>query len=282
MKVITAATAALLSGISVAAANKEDLDQQQQCSDTNSDGSCNASDADSTSSSQQQRQTNDETNTVGEGLIPPGQCALYLAPSSLPHAGLGLYSGLNIPFDQSINDYIGGTYPGYNDDDDPPLWTDLILPILDQYKALPHRGQQRFPSYLSYIYPEYKGALSDLNIETKPFPSIPVELRDFDTGFDRADGIEYYIDDLPPELADELKEYFDSKSDSDSGYISAFVPGLGMLANSHSELNNADRLYEYELDRKGHLGIEFVAIKEVTEGMELVSLYVTTDTFAFI
>jgi hypothetical protein len=61
--------------------------------------------------------------------LPHGQCGLYLAPSTLPHAGLGLFSGSAIPFDHSVNEYIGGTFPGYDDDKHPPLWTDLFIPI---------------------------------------------------------------------------------------------------------------------------------------------------------
>ena len=74
--------------------------------------------------------------------LPHGQCGLYLAPSTLPHDGLGLFSGSTIPYDHSANEYIGGAFPGYNDDEDPSLWTDLYIPIADDYKALPYQGQQ--------------------------------------------------------------------------------------------------------------------------------------------
>ena len=102
---------------------------------------------------------NDDEDTDEEkvDLLPPGKCGLYLAPSSLPGAGIGLYSGTRIPYDYSINEYIGGTFPGYDDDRHPPLWNDLYIPIADKYKALPYRGQQRFPSWLGYIWPNEFG-----------------------------------------------------------------------------------------------------------------------------
>ena len=101
---------------------------------------------------------NDEdTDEEKVDLLPPGKCGLYLAPSSLPGAGIGLYSGTRIPYDYSINEYIGGTFPGYDDDRHPPLWNDLYIPIADKYKALPYRGQQRFPSWLGYIWPNEFG-----------------------------------------------------------------------------------------------------------------------------
>ena len=123
------------------------------------DGDENEDDSSDSSDDDESDDDNDDEDTDEEkvDLLPPGKCGLYLAPSSLPGAGIGLYSGTRIPYDYSINEYIGGTFPGYDDDRHPPLWNDLYIPIADKYKALPYRGQQRFPSWLGYIWPNEFG-----------------------------------------------------------------------------------------------------------------------------
>lgn len=212
--------------------------------------------------------------------LPHGQCGLYLAPSTLPHAGLGLFSGTAIPFDHSVNEYIGGTFPGYDDDEHPPLWTDIFIPIADEYKALPYRGQQRFPSWLQYVWPRSPGALSDFT--TTAFPVVPQELWDFDLGFNYADGIKFFADDMTDKLS-KMKPIRHPKE-----RVNAFVPGLSSLANSDRRLSNMDRIYaNSRVDYNGqvapwqpgagaftpHHGIEFFVSKKggVFAGMELVS-----------
>ena len=212
--------------------------------------------------------------------LPHGQCGLYLAPSTLPHAGLGLFSGSAIPFDHSVNEYIGGTFPGYDDDEHPPLWTDVFIPIADDYKALPYRGQQRFPSWLQYVWPRSTGALSDFT--TTAFPVVPQELWDFDLGFNYADGIKFFADDMTDKLS-KMKPIRHPKE-----RVNAFVPGLSSLANSDRRLSNMDRIYaNSRVDYNGqvapwqpgagaftpHHGIEFFVSKKggVFAGMELVS-----------
>ena len=206
--------------------------------------------------------------------LPPGQCGLFLAPSTLPHAGLGLFSGSYIPFSHSVNEYISGTFHGYNDDTDPPIWTDLYIPIADDYKALPYRGQQRFPSWLQYIWPKEHGALTDLDVES--FPTVPVELWDFDLGLN---------------LADSIKLYTVSEQGKHNERVNAFVPGLATLANSHNHLYNMRRIDENsKTDFNGqvapwqpgvgaftpHHGIEFYVANKtggVYAGMELLLNY---------
>ncbi len=214
----------------------------------------------------------------GESL-PNGQCGVFLAPSTLPHAGLGLFSGSAIPFNHSVNEYIGGTFPGFDDDEHPPLWTDLFIPIADEYKALPYRGQQRFPSWLQYIWPESPGALS---YSTEIFPPVPHELCDFDLGFNHADGIKFFADDMTDKLS-KMKPNHRPKE-----RVSAFAPGLASLANSDGRLSNMDRIFaNSRVDFNGqvapwhpgagaftpHHGIEFSVSKKggVYAGMELVS-----------
>ena len=126
----------------------------QEDGDENEDDSSDSSDDDESDTDDNDDEDTDEEKV---DLLPPGKCGLYLAPSSLPGAGIGLYSGTRIPSDYSINEYIGGTFPGYDDDRHPPLWSDLYVPIADKYKALPYRGQQRFPSWLGYIWPNEFG-----------------------------------------------------------------------------------------------------------------------------
>ncbi|KAL3823645.1 hypothetical protein ACHAXA_009750 [Cyclostephanos tholiformis] len=216
----------------------------------------------------------DENDDDDDGdWLPHGRCGLYLAPSTLSHAGLGLYSGASIPYGSSVNEYVGGTFPGYDDVDHPPLWTDLFVPIADDYKALPYRGQQRYPSWLSYVWPRAIGALSDLT--TTAFPVVPIELWDFDVGLNYADGIVFRADE---------------DTDEPKSRVNAFVPGLASLANSDGRLYNMDRSYksgrvDYDGQRAPwqpgvgaftpHHGVEFTVSKKggIYAGMELLLNY---------
>ncbi|KAL3760192.1 hypothetical protein ACHAWU_001702 [Discostella pseudostelligera] len=222
--------------------------------------------------------TTTTTTILGDGSLPIGQCGLYLAPSSIPYAGLGLYSGSPfIPHEHSVNEYIGGTFPGYDDESDPPLWTDLYVPIADSYKALPYRGQQRFPSWLQYIWPEEPGAMSDF--DTKPFPYIPQHMWDFDQGLDSADGLDFFLDDYIDEASLEWR--------TPEIQVNAFVPGLASLVNHHSRFSNMVRIRsKSRRDYVGqvapwqagagaftpHHNVEFSVTKKggIHEGMELV------------
>ena len=201
------------------------------------------------------------------------QCGLYLAPSTLPHAGLGLFSGTDIPHNHSVNEYISGKFPEYDDGSDAPSWTDLFIPIVDHYKALPYRGQQRFPSWLQYIWPTHHNALADLE---NSFPDVPHVLWEFDLGLNFADGVEFYT------YNGDQKER-----------INAFSPGLASLANSHVWFSNIkrkeyDTLYDndYNLTLQRHPGVGVVTLPDqllefsvsnragIQAGMELVFLIV--------
>mmetsp|Transcript_5388 Transcript_5388/g.9648 ORF Transcript_5388/g.9648 Transcript_5388/m.9648 type:complete len:365 (-) Transcript_5388:445-1539(-) len=206
--------------------------------------------------------TNTNSDDEDERLPHAGQCALYLAPSSLPHAGLGLFSGTSI-----------------SEKEHPSLWTDLFVPVADQYKALPYRGQQRFPSWLQYIWQSSPGALSDLTTNS-PYPVVPSEIWDFDDGLNSADGVKFYFNDLVdllfqslPDLPPEKGDLIDIVYGIMPGFqqvhrVSAFVPGLASLANGHESLANIDRVYFTP-----RRGIEWIATKGVTEGMELLIDY---------
>ena len=134
------------------------------------------------------KKTKDEPSISSNGagdLPPPNTCALYLAPSTIPHAILGLFSGSSIPKDENANTYLSGTYPGfvYNEEDD-PLWSDLYIPIADVYKTLPYRGQQRYPSWLQYVWGAKRGMFHHEG-EMNPFPNLMDEIKGYDDGLNR-------------------------------------------------------------------------------------------------
>ena len=256
-------------------------EEQPTCTSTG-DGECTDDDniniilpaaaaaAAAAASSDTNTNTKPDTNTNTANNANANQCQLYLAPSTLPHAGLGLYAGGTspIPPHQSISTH-----------------RDLVLPILDPYKAHPHRGQQRFPSYLAYAHPKRPGALAtELHNDSGPsraFPTVPQVLWDMDTGFNAADGVKFYWEDVAlNDLVD-----LDPPTDNEEGGVedvweepmNAFVPGLSMLVNHHCELNNMDRLYseddseDDDEEESDGAGIEYVALKSIRAGMELVS-----------
>eukprot|EP00578_Thalassiosira_sp_NH16_P008917 CAMPEP_0181108662 /NCGR_PEP_ID=MMETSP1071-20121207/17750_1 /TAXON_ID=35127 /ORGANISM="Thalassiosira sp., Strain NH16" /LENGTH=966 /DNA_ID=CAMNT_0023192281 /DNA_START=91 /DNA_END=2991 /DNA_ORIENTATION=- len=232
------------------------------------------------------------------------QCSLYLAPSTLPHSGLGLFSGLAIPVDESINEYTSRSpaddHAPQRDEgtDAATSWSDMFIPLGDpHYKALPHRGQQRFPSWLRYIWPEKPESLATLeDTFLFSFPAVPAHLWDFDQGLNHADGLEFYLDDLNDELFERYPDWESTER------ASAFVPGLASLANHHRTaeasssggpndgpgLANMDRMYDKSRSDYGgyeapwhagagaftpHHGVEFKATRDVMEGMELLIDY---------
>jgi len=83
----------------------------------------------------------------------PTECSLYLAPSSIEGAGLGIYTAKNI----SKGDYIGEP--------------DRFVPVLDKFKTLPYRGQQQFLSWLGYVWPAEPDFF--YSASTDSFPTIP-------------------------------------------------------------------------------------------------------------
>lgn len=221
--------------------------------------------------------TDEDEEKQGDPL-PPGQCGLYLAPSSLPFAGLGLFSGTKISADSPINEFLGGTYPGYSGETNSPLWSDLAIPIADDYKALPYRGQQRFPSWLGYVWPKEVGALVSFRTA---FPEIEPGLIAMDPGLQIADGIEFFMDDHPS------NEDFDEDHEP-SVRMNAFSPGIASLANHDGDFANIDR--NYDISRTDynfltapwdagagafspHHNMQYTTFRDVEEGMELLLDY---------
>lgn len=217
---------------------------------------------------------NGEENEEGVQL-PPGQCGLYLAPSSLPFAGLGIYSGTVVPEDNMLNDFIGGTYPGFENEKNPtPLWTDIAIAIADDYKALPYRGQQKYPSWLGYVWPRKQGAMS-YYWDDDAYPQTDPALRDVDPGLQKADGLWFFIDDYT---------HLEHKEYTPRLRMNAFVPGIASLANHHLELANFDRAYDVSRTDYAkqdapwdagagaftpHHSMQYVTTQDVESGMEL-------------
>ncbi|KAL9180901.1 hypothetical protein ACHAXT_009706 [Thalassiosira profunda] len=242
------------------------------------------------------------TRTPASNAQPPHteECGLYLAPSALPRAGFGLFAGRDVPPAASVHARLGlattsasasvsdDTSDTSSSDDNHKSdngGLDPVLPLVDRYKSRPYRGQNRLPSYLAYMWPAHKGALSELAAAPQ-YPAIPHELWDFDEGYDRADGLAVYAEDIDggrwEMLGGALEEVLWEAStiagkaadedDEDFGRIHALVPGLASLLNDHDELANVDRIYDYD-DDEGGRGIEFAAIRPVTAGMELLMDY---------
>ena len=119
-------------------------------------------------------------------------CSLYWAPSSIPHAGWGVYTSKDLYEGDSVGS------------------GDLYVPILDHFKALPFRGQQRFLSWLGYIWPKEYEAFYWSTKDS--FPPIPWSMYGVQDGLSTADSLEFY--------------------DMDEERISAFAPGLPSMVNS--------------------------------------------------
>ena len=111
---------------------------------------------------------------------------------------------------------------------------------------------------------------------------MPHELWDFDLGFNYADGIAFFTDDMTDNKSKMKPKYHPKER------VNAFVPGLASLANSDRRLSNMDRIYaNSRVDYNGqvapwqpgagaftpHYGIEFSVSKKggVYAGIELVS-----------
>ena len=179
-------------------------------------------------------------------------CSLYLAPSSLAEqnltyagidVGLGVYSFVDIP---------AGTV----------LSEDLMVPILDPYKTLPYKGQQRFKSWLRYIWPEETDAFYPSRYEGM-YPKIPSYMFDrfgsehgklhSDFGLNDADGLKFYQYD--PRRGRRVR-------------FSAFAPGLASLANhAPAPLANIGRARPSSIDDESY--VKIVALRHIPAGTEL-------------
>ena len=128
-------------------------------------------------------------------------CSLYLAPSSLSNAGLGLYTAVNLPHGATV---LGGKQ-------------DAVVAIQDHFKTFPYRGEQRFLSWLRYIWPKHVDALYPTYQESPATPKIPLSFF-MDSGLSSARGLQFY--------------------NAHGERVNAFAPGMASLINSNSSLAN--------------------------------------------
>ena len=167
---------------------------------TANDATCSTANNASSDSIKRNSKTHDTkgytttTTNPSNNNSPPDTCTLYLAPSTIPHSILGLFSGTIIPQHESINYHLSSHVNNPYEADEESQWNDLYIPVADIYKALPYRGQQRFPSWLSYVWPAEPGLFYKEG-EMGVFPNFPDEVKDYDDGLCREykDIIEYML-----------------------------------------------------------------------------------------
>jgi hypothetical protein len=217
---------------------------------------CENSNQNASFESQEEDNANeDDTNT----------CSLYMARSSIPNAGLGIYTGVDVPEGESISDL-----------------EDLFIPIADKYKTIPYRGQQRFLSWLGYVWPTEIDAFYP-SYHDGSFPYLHRHFYLTPEGLNGADdGLFFYAD-----------------GDQQEVPINALAPGMASLLNSHGDLvnvhldvdsltNDFDENEEGDEDSSNnnscsnsyegahyspHYGVSFVADDDIAAGSELFIYY---------
>ena len=172
----------------------------------------------------------DEQSCDNPGEKDERKCTLYLAPSSIPGAGLGIFTAEELPM---------GALIGASDD-----LGEKVIPVLDQYKTLPFRGQQRWLPWLSYIW----GAANFVNNEWNGQHGFN-EIQ-HDGGLYKADGLSFN---------DGMGVWEEN----------AFVPGLASLMNSHPELVNVGKSDSNTSVGSAEQGVSFTAIRPIKAGSEL-------------
>lgn len=147
-----------------------------------------------------------------------GFCSLYLARSGIPGAGLGVFTGVD--FQEGATIAWAGVY-GEQDDS---WFQDILIPILDNYKTIPFRGQQRFLSWLGYVWPEEVDTFHHSYLDGV-YPHIPGAHYATPEGLNGADLGLYYF-------------YLSEKYHGEKIPINVFAPGIASLVNSHYEFVN--------------------------------------------
>lgn len=177
-------------------------------------------------------------------------CLLYLAPSTLPGAGLGLFAAQPIAKGSTIGGDASQSTPHRpdisqrQDPRNPFPFSDPIIEISDHRKTLPYRGQQRFASWLGYVWPRSTDAFYPTFYD-EPFPELDPALYGVEEGLNGAQGgffrvLEFYSSDC-------VEEDDDNSSVDDSGSCYA--------ANTP------------------HHGVTFQAIENISAGSELLMNY---------
>lgn len=144
-------------------------------------------------------------------------CSLYLAQSTLPRAGLGLFTAKPIA--------KGATVGGEDQ-----RFSDPFVEIADHYKTLPYRGQQWFLSWLGYVWPREENAFYE-----SWYDGCSPEIDDdrfygVEEGLNGAEGGFFTVLETVQPHAGEYSELHRRE-------ISAFAPGLSSLVNSVGDSN---------------------------------------------
>jgi len=140
-------------------------------------------------------------------------CSLYMARSTIPGAGLGVFTGRDLPAGEMI------TWADIQAED--AWFQDLIIPIMDKYKTIPYRGHQRFLSWLGYVWAE----APDTFYHTYSDASHPYLSRGHHAippGLNGADhGLHYF--------------YYEEKYEGEQITLNVLAPGIASLVNSYDE-----------------------------------------------
>lgn len=171
---------------------------------------------------------------IGSSRERSDTCQLYMAPSSIPFSGLGMYTAAPLAYDEVIY------YP------------DIIVNYLDfQHHAALGKimEQQENPKYQEIFEEKMRGRqLKDQNSNCRYWASMgecTVNPNYMLTACAKSCVLEDILEDeegeeKPKWLPDDY--YWDASSvntNFEADEVSSLVPGLGALANSHAGLNNA-------------------------------------------
>lgn len=107
------------------------------------------------------------------------QCSLYIAPSLIPQAGMGVFTTVDIPKGSNVGE------------------AEMYIPLADKYKTIPYRGQHRWLSWLDYV----RGTTNFRIPQNKALATIsPKKLKRSATGPQYVDDL-YRVDAFAPGLA---------------------------------------------------------------------------------
>ena len=107
------------------------------------------------------------------------QCTLYIAPSLIPNAKLGVFTVVDIPKGSNVGE------------------SEMYIPLVDKYKTIPYRGQHRWLSWLDYV----RGTTNFRIPQNKALATIsPKKFKRSSTGPQFVDDL-YQVDAFAPGIA---------------------------------------------------------------------------------
>jgi SET domain len=110
---------------------------------------------------------------------PVSPCSLFIAPSLIPNAGMGIFTGQDIEEGATIGE------------------PEMYITLADKFKTIPYRGQHRWLSWLNYV----RGTTNFLIPQNKALATLhPRKLRRSATGPQFLDDL-YRVDAFAPGLA---------------------------------------------------------------------------------